>query len=352
MIKLILLLLSFNTLANDHQFLDKVDISGYAGYRYIYSSINTAPSNSFPELGLILNYDISNNFSAFLQMNLNEEGLELDPMYSIIYGFLSFETKHIDIHVGKLRHDIGLYNIYSVNPSTRSGVVAPQSIYWNSLKSTIISGYGINIEAKYNNFKIGYSISEHIIVDAETESQVWTGTPNVEMDSFFGSHQLVTFMYDPIHEPYMFKSSFSKIQLNRQEGLEFINIGFEYDDCDYNLALESLIVKPHFMDWSEFNNLIFGYSITLGYHLYEDLEIHTNYNSYERSVLQHSKLGFSQYSKKWHDISIGLTKSYNNIEFKTDIHKVYGGRLLDPSVWANDKIKDWWYIGTSLVYHF
>lgn len=354
--KLIILLLYFISFTSDANSY-KIDFGGYIGYKHIWSSINAAPDESFPEIGMILNYSITPNFTAFTQLNLNKDMINDDISHGISYGFLSYTKSFGNIpfmvNIGKLRHDVGLSQIYSLNPSTRNGTTSPQSIYWNTLKSTLISGYGININFKLADFEFGYTIDQHIIIDKDKESLVWSGSPFMKMDPYFGSHQLYTFHYIPMDKKYSIKTSYTILKMNKNiESIDFITIGLQYDDCKYLISAETMLLKPPNIDWTDTNDIKYGYSITLGYYIYDDLEIHTNYNIYDRSNIMTEHQNISKHTNTWKDFSIGFTKYFDNIEIKADIHKVYGGRILDPKYWDSTDIDSWYYIGSSIVYHF
>lgn len=355
--KLLLLLMlyciSSISYANSHKF----DFGGYIGYKHIWSSINAAPDESFPEIGMILNYDITPDFTAFTQLNLNKDMINDNISHGISYGFLSYSKSFgnipFSINIGKLRHDVGLSQIYSLNPSTRNGTTSPQSIYWNTLKSTLISGYGININFELSDFKFGYTIDQHIIVDKKKESIVWSRTPYLKLDPYFGSHQLYTVQYIPMDKNYLIKTGYTIIRLNKNMGtIDFISMGLHYEGDKYELSAESILLKPPGKRWSDVGDIKYGYSVTLGYYIYDDLEIHTNYNEYVSTGNESKNPNISKHVNTWKDLSIGFTKYLGDFEIKADIHKVKGARTLDPKYWQNDNLDSWYYIGSSIVYHF
>ena len=341
----------------DNSTFEKFDISGYLGYRYIWSSIGTDPVGSYPEAGLLLNYNPTQHISANMQLNVNRNALEYNMENILTYGFLSYQNSFgsipFRVNIGKLRHEFGLYNANIVNPSTRpSGTVAPQSIYWNNLSSTLTSGYGVHAEVYLGDFKLGYTIDKHIIVDEEQESLMWAGVPFVDMDPYFGSHQIVNFNYEPNDLPIVVKTSWTRLKLNKDiKDIQFATLGVEYDNNTFSASAEILLLRPTHIDWTDIDELRYGYSISTGYYIWDDFEVHVNANIYENSGINQFGL-YEDGADKWKDFSIGATKYVEDFEVKADIHKVYGGRVLKPHAFDNDGIDDWWYVGTSIVYHF
>lgn len=361
MIKLLLttILLSIPLISNADYHLrlnNQFDISGYIGYRYIWSSIGTDPIGSYPELGLLFNYNPNRYISTKIQLNVNRNALEHNAENFLTYAFLTYQNSFHEIpfkiNIGKLRHEFELYNANIVNPSTRpGGTVAPQAIYWHNLSSTLTSGYGISVSAMLSDFKIKYTISKYIVVNEKQESLMWTGVDFVSMDPYFGSSQIINFNYEPNHLPIIIKSSWSRIKLNKDiKDLQFATFGVEYDTNTFSTSAEILLVRSFGNDWIDVDKLRFGYSISAGYYLYDDLEFHANANIYENSTGINNSIPDA--ANKWKDFSVGVTKYYKSFEFKADIHKVYGGRTLKPKDWTNNGIDDWWYVGTSIVFHF
>jgi hypothetical protein len=337
--------------------MDDIDIHGYAGYRYIWSSIDIAPIESYPEMGLLLNYTPTKNWSIFLQFNANDDAIRKSFDQILVYGFLSYENSIYSIpykiRIGKLRHEFGLHNADIINPSTRPGVIAPQSLYWNSLAATLVSGYGIHLDIYYKFFKLGYTISESTVIDPEKESIVWSGHKFLGIKPFFGSHQILNLSYDNPDWDIKSNMGYTKILFNKKlDSVELITFGIEYDNPDFNATGEIMIVKAPNNDWDEIKKILLGYSLRVGYYITPDIEINMALNVYEKN--KYSDLGpnYVPDASKWEDFSIGISKQFQNIEFKLDVHKAYGGRVLDPSVWQNKKIDSWWYLGTSIVYHF
>lgn len=334
-----------------------IDYSGYIGYKHIESSIDYAPSESFPEIGALLNLELDEQFSIYTQGNLSKTAIDESFEHALVYGFMSYTNNIFNspyrISIGKLRHETGLYNSNIINPSTRPGVIEPQAIYWNSLSTTIRSGYGINVQVYLGDFELSYTIDEHISANEKKESLMWSGYDFLKMEPFFGSHQIINLNYIPSNYDFEIYTSFTKLYLNKElEGIEFISVGYSYDNSVYRFSAETLLLKTGDNEWDDLHQYRIGYSITLGMNLSENFEIHTNYNVYENSKISLVSPKISKSTDEWKDVSVGFTYSYDNIEFKTDIHKVWGGRVLESEAWATDSTKSWWYTGLSLVYHF
>lgn len=332
---------------------DNYDIHGFLGYKYIWSSIGISPVESYPEVGLLLNYHPYKNLSFYLQFNNKQTINTLDVENMLVYGYMTYDNSVMgipfQIHVGKLHHEFGLYDANVLNPSTRpGGTVAPQSIYWNNLSATLNTGYGIHFETHIGDFKLGYTIDTHIVVNEKQESLLWTGKDNIKLDQYFGSHQIINVNYEPNYIPIIIKSSFTLLSLNKDmNDIQLLTFGIEYDNHKYSASAETLIIRPSDSKWTEFDKLRIGYSISLSYYISDYWEIYCNTNVYKSNA---PDLNIN--NKKWKDFSIGVTKYFNHLEVKLDIHKAYGSRTVIPKGIKIDGIDSWWYIGTSIVYHF
>lgn len=205
--------LSCSAVTYDYDSL-KLHINGYVGYKYVTSSTSNNAIPSEPELGLELSLDINDNWSAYTQFQYDEE-IENALTYSFLTYQNNFSTDDfmLRINAGKLRHDTALYNNTRINPRTRQGVIVPQSIYWDSLKHLLTSGNGINVNLKFDNLEIGYTVDQPIVSNPKQEARVWTGPLLNQIDTYFGSHQLATIKYSFDEVPVVLKSSWTRLDL-------------------------------------------------------------------------------------------------------------------------------------------
>lgn len=339
---------------NDHIYVD-----GYVGYTYTADTLATDDSiiESFPELGAIINYSMTDELSTFMQFKLSKSAMKY-PETLLIYGFAKYEnitSNNItyEFKAGKLRHDFLLHSSELMNPSTSPGVIPPQAMYWHNLSSTVISGYGINMAFGYNGLHLGYTISEHIVTDNVRESYIWAGHQYVPMESSFGSHHLLNLNYTPIDEYYKIKSSFTSLKFSKSSPPIFVYaLGGTYDDGKYLAEAEFMILTYNEAMSTKNDKVTVGYSITAGYYPYDNILLFTNYNEYVGSNISTSKFHYVDTMNKWSDVSIGTKINYKDVYFGMDIHHVSGGRVLKPETWNDENIKSWWMLGLSVTYDF
>ncbi len=115
----------------------------------------------------------------------NSENDEIEPdYYYVAYTPWESEAGHLTLKLGKIKVPYGLYNDVRDTPMTRPGILAPQSIYLDSLRQLNQAASGIHLEAERNLG--GDTISLRL-------SQI---KPNVRSDNtfwaFLGSHTLFT----------------------------------------------------------------------------------------------------------------------------------------------------------------
>ncbi len=76
-----------------------------------------------------------------------ENRVETDYLYAA-YTPLESEAGHLTLMLGKIKVPYGLYNDMRDTPMTRPGILAPQSIYPDSLRQLTQSATGIHMEAE------------------------------------------------------------------------------------------------------------------------------------------------------------------------------------------------------------
>ena len=332
------------------------DISGYLGYKYIWSSADVAPYRSYPEVGLLVNYNINTKLDIFTQFSINEN-IEKSFEHGIVYSYISYTDSVYEIpfqiSIGKIRHATGLHTSTEVNPATRLGVVSPQGMAWSSLDIPRQSGYGGNIDIYLDDFVFGYSVSKYIVGDESLESVAWSGTEFLKLKPKFGRYQVFSINYNPIDIPIRIVSSLSKVKFNDSiQQVELLNFGISYDDNRYLAEFELLYSVPDVITWKDFEYFGKAYSATLGYYFSDCTFGFINYNTYSGTGLPKFFLNLPPQVDIWDEFIIGVTKEFYDIEVKADIHHVRGARTLDPNHWKSPGLDSWWYTGVSIVYHF
>lgn len=367
-------LISNNTEAHQYNVSDteNVQVSGYVGYTQLFS--NSKISNTFtdtqkPELGLNIVYN-NKNFQIFNQFRYGTtEGTAL--VYNFAqYTFNLADDLNLTIKGGKLRHDMGLYNTSKVNPKTRQGVFMPQGIYWDEFDEFTASGAGISAEIQFKEFKLSYTIDDPTIIDAEKLARTYTLGLLSKTDTHFGSHQILSATYSPYELPLIIKTSWALLnlgnkttkfmethapaQVGKDLTSEMATLGAEYKAGDFILSAETIFVRSLTQDWIRDIGIIsHGVSFTAVYQINEHLDLRFNYNKYT------SALGATYYrATPWmanqEDFNAGINYHSGPWMFQIEGHSISGARVIDPIDSRNnyDDYKDWFIIGTNIVYSF
>ena len=333
-----------------------IDFKSFVGYKYFWASNDAEPIESYPEAGMIINWDMSSKFHTFVQLGLNEDGIDNDLEHLLIYAFADYSdtlfTIPFRISVGKLKHEFGLYSDRLNNPTTRPGIMPPQAIYWNTLTTTLASGYGVKAEIWLGDFSFGYTIDKYISSDEKAESITWTGVDFIPMKPKFGNHQIININYEPDEYDVTVRTSLTSIKLNENvDTIQLLTVGVEYDNSNWLVSGEVLAVKPKDLSWLEdFSDLRYGLSGTVGKMLLDNLQVYFNYNTYLNSHID-DRPGINDDIADWSDFNIGTVYNINDVELRLEVHKIYGGRLMKPDDWKKEA-DNWWLIGTSITYQF
>lgn len=352
MIRLLLSLLWISSVvaapSDTRSYIDKhFDIAGYVGYKMVIGSVDTDPIDSTPELGLLINYNITDNFSAFTQFRYDTEYFE----ESLAYAFLKYNQRittdiSTEISIGKLRHHYGLYNKDRTNPNTRPGVVSPQAIYWDKLKFALTSGWGVSLKFRWQHLHVTYTIDKPVVVDPILEGLTWTGGRGGKLEPSFGGHQLVNIDY--IQDDWRIVGAVAKHDwgIGRYGKSTIWSLGAERYIDDWTLSIEGLFIEQE--DWTSH-----AYSATIEYDINDLISVHTNFNRYKVKFKDKQPFFILDHAIRANDGSVGLTIHKNDWELKLDAHAVYGSVWIDITKASNSEYNDVWYYGAaSLVYHF
>ena len=339
----------------------RLDVNGYAGYKYITSSAQDTVNNSEPELGLALSLQLTDNLSAYTQFAYAN-----DIETSLVYSFLSYDYLinpdfRVGIKAGKLRHEYGLYNSSRINPRTRQGVIMPQSIYWDSLRYRLASGVGINFNLRWKNLELSYTIDQPTVTDPQYEGLVWAPGLLNQVTSDFGSHQIASLKYSFSTIPLIFKASWTNNNLgsdntkihdivfpdNNEQIMELLNLGVEYNYEKLTLSAEALLINTFFTEWDNFYS--HGTSYTAKYEFSDKIDLRINYNYYYTPALQRNK-----WLQNTNDINIGINYHEDDWMIGAEVHQVNGARWTNPADQSRgqEEYDNWYIFAINAVYFF
>lgn len=326
---------------------DHFDFGGYIGYQYVWGEPNPDPITSTPEIGFLSNYTINDNWSIFTQLRLEPDHIEQSFAYAFIkYDDMLFDTVPISIRGGKLRHQYGLYNKDRLNPTTRPGNIAPQSMYWDQLRFALTSGWGVSIGSHWGNLHFKYTIDMPVVVEEREEAYIWFSGRRVTLQQKFGGHQQINFDYYGDDWRISQSTTFQDWGYGASGKNIIVSLGGEKRLGDWTLSLEGMGLFKHF-------NYSYALSATVQYDATEWLSFHTNYHQYRVILKEPRSSDRFEWTTRADDISIGTTVHVDNWELRAEGHAATGSVWVDFNKSRNPNFENWWTYGAvSLTYHF
>ena len=346
------------------------DVSGYAGWRQIFSSARHDSIPSQPELGLLANLKLTDNLTIFNQFKY---GTTINDI--LVYNQINYTPNipiqdfEITLKGGKIRYDNFLYNNTRVNPRTRQGVFQPQAIYWYPFAQTLTSGTGIGFDSKYKNFNISYVITNPTVVNADKEAKAWTRqSKGTNFNSNFGGFQLANIGYEiPDYgiktKLFWQRNNFSFDVINGPQNiglsLDYIGGGIEWKYNNLTLSSEGFCLQRSSLFWhTGFSGLTCAISPTIEYDITENISIRTNYNQYRSPETPgrttQNRVPDAQLQTYSKDVNVGIGWHKGQWLMNIQADYVQGGRLVDPYNFIENptNYKQFWIVGTNLVYFF
>ena len=341
----------------------QLSLSGYLGYREVYSKVDVGTIDSKPEIGLVANLKLTDRLMFFNQFawgtSLNQVFVYNQLAYNPDLTFINKDIEAI-FKVGKLRYNYGLYNQTRVNPRTRQGVFQPQAIYWDSTGESLTSGVGVGLDLNYKKFKLTYLVDKQTIIDPEDEVDDWVGYDKLSgMYSKFGGHHEVTAEWDFIDNA-RFKIGYTKNRFytrSKTISEQVISPGIEwmYNE-DITLSTEGLIVKPdkNYFNWGTIGKFGYGTSTTATYDLTDNFTLRLNYNAFFSPRSTNIAFNSIPELRQQTDINFGVNYHRDDYMLNLEIHKMAGGRLMEiehvEEIPSN--YKNYYVIGFNVAYFF
>ena len=266
------------------------------------------------------------------------------------YPFYQTMTDTIGVRLGRIRSSYGLYNETRDIPHTRTGIVMPQSIYFDMTRNSFYSADGIEIfgyrDIGDQRLSAQIFVSKPVADEDETGEVAQLGPTNLEGDKSL----LAKISYGSEYDG--FRTSFTYYRPEYTGDVSFPIGPIEFEDDDASSYSESMITSLEYnqFDWSltaeylrhKFQTNIPDLSRIPGkqaknsgyeeafylqglYRLNERWETYVRYDSTERHV--NRTLADHE---KWHDINIGGSFRPNeNWLLRAEVHYIEGlSRLL------------------------
>lgn len=373
--KLLLLtvLLSSNSIAAQYNIDDNQNIQyfGYAGYQYLYTRNNiksTFDNAGSPELGLNIIYN-NRDFQIFNQFRYGT-----DSGIYLVYNFMQYTfnlKEDIDFIIkgGKIRNDFGLYNTSRINPTTRQGVIMPQSIYWDAFDEFLTSSSGVGATLKYKDYELTYNIGDPTIVNNQKTTRVFFGNTMNSVSTSFGSIQNASLTYSPVNSPLIVKGSWIHAAFGNDTGpamkyvdpelihtnikLDAFHVGGEYRYKQFTTSAEMVLFRSPNVDVTDFRQMNKGYSFSEVYEVNDNINLRLNYNQYvsQQSTRYHP---MDPWVGSFKDLNFGINYHEKKWMIQTEVHHINGAMTIDSQDYQSNPgaYKDWWMIGMNINYSF
>ena len=333
----------------------KFDISGYVGWKQIFSDRQFDSVPSEPDIGLTTSLKVTDRLNIFNQFRYGNSINEILVYNQINYTpAILMEDFELTIKGGKLWYDWGLYGKTRVNPRTRKGVFQPQSMYWNTLDTTITGGVGLGVDIKYKEFSISYIVDKTAVTDKNKTAGAWVTPFGTDYRSSFGGHQSVVVGYGIpeyglrfVSHVHIFNTSYKILQHEYHAVPTIGGLGVEWEYENLTLSVEGLCTRKPKGSWA-FSQLYCGISPSIEYDIDENWSVRMNYNQYSTPLL-YSPVQTQNFSR---DLNIGVGWHMGNWVANLQADYIRGGRLVDPANLLNNPYgyKEFYVVGMNLVY--
>jgi len=340
-----------------------IDISGYVGWRQMFSNVKFDAVPSEPELGLLANLQVTDRLRIFNQFKYGTTINEILVYNKILYTpDIPIDDFELTFRGGKIRYDNLLYNATRVNPRTRQGVFQPQAIYWNPMAQTVTSGTGGGVDIKYKNLTVSYVLTDQTSVNSDLEAKAWTRANNTtNYKTKFGSYQLATIGYE-IPEYGIrtrsswegFKATFDVINGPKNNDLsgQRLSTGIEWIHNDWTLSVEGFCLQRGSKVWNTFSGSFCAISPTVEYDITPEFSARINYNQYRTPGITQAKTPGAQAQTYSKDLNLGFGWHKGQWLANVQVNYIQGGRLVDPYNFAANPTdyKNFYVVGTNLVW--
>jgi len=356
------LLFSEFLLADQNEWFQRNNWSAFVSQTAIYSSDYNFLSQSDDKLsldlweaGLLVSTAVKDKLTFSAQILGRKVSDSSGNDLRIDYAFFSYPiyqtmNETFGLRLGRIRSSYGLYNETRDIPHTRTGIVMPQSIYFDMTRNSFYSADGIELFG-YRDFddqrlSAQIFISKPVADDDETSEVAQLTPTNLKGDKSL----LVKISYGSEYDG--LRSSFTYYRPEYKVDVSFPVGATTIVDKDASFYSESMISSLEYnqFDWSvtaEYLRHKFSTNIpvlenvpgrqakNIGYEeafyvqgLYrfsEQWESYLRYDSTERHM-NRSLLD----NEKWHDINVGASfRPTENWLLRTEIHYIEGlSRLL------------------------
>jgi hypothetical protein len=376
LISIFFLFFSGSSIADQGEWFQRTNWNAFISQTAIYTSDYNFLSESDDtlsfdlwEAGLLVSSVVKDklNFSAqVLGRKVSEvSGDDLRVDYAFFsYHFYQTMTDTLGVRLGRIRSSYGLYNETRDIPHTRTGIIMPQSIYFDMTRNSFYSADGIELfgyrDIGDQRLSAQIFFSKPVADEDETGEVAALGPSNLEGDKSL----LAKISYGSEYDG--FRTSFTYYRPEYTGDVSFPIGSNVFSDANASLYSESMVTSLEYnqFDWSltveylrhKFQTTIPGLSVIPGkkvknagyeeafyiqgvYRLTEQWEAYMRYDSSER----HINRTLANH-EKWHDINVGGSFRPNeNWLLRAEVHYIEGiSRLLSRDNEASSVQSPYW----------
>ncbi len=354
---ILFLLFSDLLIADQSEWFQRNSVNAFVSQTAIYTSDYNFLSQSDDRLsfdlweaGLLVSTAVREKltFSAqILGRKVSEaSGDDLRVDYAFLsYPFYQSVMDTVGVRLGRIRSSYGLYNETRDIPHTRTGIVMPQSIYFDMTRNTFYSADGIELfgyrDIGDQRLSAQIFFSKPVADEDETGEVAPLGPTNLEGDKSLLAKVSYGSEFDGFRTAFTYYRPEYKVDVTFPIGLD------TFEDNDASFYSESMITSLEYnqFDWSltteylrhKFHTNIPGLSSIPGqqakisgyeeafyiqglYRLNEHWETYMRYDSSERHVNRTQ----ADY-EKWYDINLGGSFRPNeNWLVRAEVHYIEG----------------------------
>lgn len=195
------LLIPFSVLAEESAWFENSSFEGFVSDTAIYSSdyqffSESDDSVSFDmwEAGLLFSTNVVDQVSFSGQLLGRRISQDSGNDLRLDYAFLSFplmtnSKDSFGLRLGRIRSSFGFYNETRDIPHNRTGILMPQSVYYDMTRNSFYSADGVEFFANRDigENRLGFQmfISKPVADDDETEEASYLNPTNLEGDHSF-----------------------------------------------------------------------------------------------------------------------------------------------------------------------
>ncbi|MFW8590552.1 hypothetical protein ACOI22_07115 [Glaciecola sp. 2405UD65-10] len=375
---------------------DDVQINGFIGLGYMHESANNFVSlekdeQEIIDIGLRFSYDFNSQFSATGQLGYrrfsdyaNDHGPRVD------YAQLSYLTSLFNnseqiISIGRVKNQLGLYNLARDVPTGRNSIILPQSAYLEFLRNLFLSTDGISFSSNtfldkgvlsasfsYGRVNIDENFSKNMLGDFTSGD--WSNKQNLVADVRFSNEKFkIGVSYNDIEPHY---------NAANDDLIPFIPIGTYINGIDGQLGMQSYFAYAQIY-WKQFefsteytyrnvnangftagqalNRSLEGYYAQLNYLKSAQLSLTLRFEQFYRlAKYKHGVVTpfftFEPYYNNSRTLSFGAVYNFNDSwSIMADIHFVKGSGFLAPFATPVEETiekKSWTLTAIQAVYNF